>query len=287
MRGGGVTPRDRLLALLNSRRLSPTQRRIGQYLLDNMPKAGFLSSVDLAERAGVSQPSVTRFAVALGFSGYPELREALHLIALGATVAEPAGAVEAGNALQAAVEAEIANLTALRDRLADPTQVRDLGRELATSVPLVVLGTRISAPLAGYFGYGARRIHPDVRLVTGAGSGVAEELLQARSAGGGWVLAFAMPRYPTELVWALRRAREIGLRTAVLADVPMVPFAGDVDVLLYAAASARLVFDSYAAPAALAAVLLQAMADAEPARTRQRLDTHEELAERHGFFTTS
>jgi DNA-binding MurR/RpiR family transcriptional regulator len=94
-----------------------------------------------------------------------------------------------------------------------------------------------------------------------------------------------MPRYPNELIWALRRSRELGLRTAVIADVPIVPFAAEVDVLLHAGVSARLVFDSYAAPAALAAVLLQAVADAEPARTRQRLDTHEQLAERHAFFS--
>jgi DNA-binding MurR/RpiR family transcriptional regulator len=280
-----MTSTDRLLALLNAHRLSPTQRRIGQYLLDNMPTAAFLSSVDLAGRAGVSQPSVTRFAVALGFPGYPGLREALHGMALGTAGTEPAAAE--GNPLQAAIDAEMRNLASLRETLADPDRVRDLGQALATSVPLTVLGSRISAPLATYFGYGARRIHPDVRVVTGAGSGVADELLQAHAAGGTWLLAFAMPRYPTDLVWALRRARELGLRTAVVTDVPMVPFAGEADMLLCAGVSARLVFDSHAAPAALAAVLLQTMADAEPARTRQRLDTHEQLAERHAFFSGS
>src|SRR5262245_31622223 len=162
-----VTSRDRLLALLNAHRLSPTQRRIGQYLLDNMPDAAFLSSVELAERAGVSQPSVTRFAVALGFPGYPGLRDALRQVALGDAGAAPAPAAPVENSLQEAIDADIRHLTGLREALADPSRVRDLGRVLATSVPLAVLGSRISAPLAGYFGYGARRIHPDVRVITG------------------------------------------------------------------------------------------------------------------------
>ena len=40
--------------------LSPGQRRIAQYLIENITEAAFLSITDLAERVGVSQPSVTR-----------------------------------------------------------------------------------------------------------------------------------------------------------------------------------------------------------------------------------
>src|ERR1700753_2404957 len=107
-RGQSVTA-DALLTLLDGRRLSPAQRRIAQYLLDHMPDAAFLSSVVLARRAGVSQPSVTRFAAALGFSGYPAFRDALREIALdvpvagGAPASGPAAADGAGNPMQAAV----------------------------------------------------------------------------------------------------------------------------------------------------------------------------------------
>lgn len=273
------SPTERLLALFNGHRLSPIQRRIAQYLLDHMPEAAFLSSVDVAERVEVSQPSVTRFAMTLGFSGYPALREALRPIALSA----PDSPEDVRrNGLQAAVDAEIRNLTALRDMLADPAPVLELGRELSASTPVTVLGPRISGPLAAYFAYGAKRIHPDVRLA-GSGSAVNDDLLQSREAGGAWVLAFAMPRYAAELRAALRCARALGLRTAVISDV-LTPFASDVDVLLQAGVGSRLVFDSYAAPTVLATVLLQAMADADPDRTQRRLDAYEQLAERHGFF---
>jgi DNA-binding MurR/RpiR family transcriptional regulator len=280
------SPTDRLMALFHGHRLSPAQRRIAQYLLDHMPDAAFLSSVDVAERVGVSQPSVTRFAVALGFPGYPGLREALRPIALSTGGAAGSPEEVTGNGLQAAIDAEIRNLEALRELLSDPTQMLALGRDLAGSVPLTVLGPRISAPLAEYFVYCAKRIHPDVRLAAGSASMVADELLQSREAGGGWVLAFAMPRYAVELVTALRKARQLGLRTAVVADAPMVPFAGEVDLLLPAGVTARLVFDSYAAPMVLATAILQAMADAQPERTQRRLDAHERLTDQLAVFTT-
>jgi DNA-binding MurR/RpiR family transcriptional regulator len=281
-RGEGV-PADALLMLLDGRRLSPAQRRIAQYLLDHMPDSAFLSSVALARRAGVSQPSVTRFAAALGFSGYPALRDALRGIALESPLPGPPGAAGnqpegPGNSMQAAVAAEIANLRALHALLADTRAVTELARELTASVPLAVLGQRISAPLAQYFAYAARRIHPDVRCLTYGGSVVFDALLHVSEAGGKWLVGFALPRYPAETVQALRFARRLGMRTAVITDVRLVPFAGDADVLLPAGVGGRLLFDSHAAPAVLAAVIVQAMADAEPARARARLRQHEQLS---------
>ncbi|HEY1675069.1 MAG TPA: MurR/RpiR family transcriptional regulator [Streptosporangiaceae bacterium] len=303
---GHAVPADALLVLLDGRRLSPAQRRIAQYLLDHMPDSAFLSSVVLARRAGVSQPSVTRFAAALGFSGYPAFRDALRTIALDApgaptlagatglhltgTGGRPgprgpaAGRDDAGHPMQAAVADEIANLQALHELLADPRVVTGLARELVTSVPLAVLGLRISAPLAEYFSFAARRIHPDVRCLTFGGSVVFDALLHVSEAGGKWLVAFALPRYPAETVQALRFARRLGMRTAVISDVRFVPFAGDADVLLPAAVGTRLLFDSHAAPAVLAGVIVQAMADADPERAQERLREHEQLSAGQGVF---
>jgi len=298
-RGGVNVSGDALLALLGGRRLSPAQRRIAQYLLDHMPASAFLSSVALAQRAGVSQPSVTRFAAALGFSGYPALREALRVIALGPAGPADAGspvqgagpglqsrgpAAGTGHPMQAAAAAEIAHLQALHQALADPRAVTELGRELAASLPLAVLGHRISAPLAEYFAYAARRIHPDVRCLTFGGSVVFDALLHVSEAGGRWLFAIALPRYPAETVQALRFARRLGMRTAVLTDVRFVPFAGDADVLLTAGVGNGLVFDAHAAPAVLAAVIVQAMADAEPGRARARLHQYEQMSAGQGVF---
>ncbi|MFI5953697.1 MurR/RpiR family transcriptional regulator [Cryptosporangium sp. NPDC051539] len=281
------TPTERLLALFDRHRLSPTQRRIAQHLLDHLPEAAFASSVDLAGRVGVSQPSVTRFAVALGFSGYPDLQRALRPIAMSAmnsAADRPDPLTVRRNELQAAVDAEIRNLQVLRQTLVDPARVVSLGASLAASSPLTVLGARISAPLADYFGYAAKRIHPDVRVLTSGGSAVHDGLLQARQAGGTWVLAFVLPRYADETIDALRHARKTGFSTAVVTDAPIAPFADEVDVLLAAGVGTRLVFDSYAGPVTLSAVLLQAMADAEPARTQARLEAYEQMAEDVGFF---
>ncbi|WP_406863632.1 MurR/RpiR family transcriptional regulator [Streptomyces sp. HUAS MG47] len=282
-----ATPADRVRALFGGHRLSPGQRRIAQYMTDHLTEAAFLSITDLAERVGVSQPSVTRFATSLGFSGFPALREALQPIALKAVAAAPESAdvrADRGNELQAAVDAEIDNLESLRRVLADTDQVLDVGRELARSMPLTVLGLRISVSLAEYFAYAARRIHPDVRVVTRGGSVSYDALLQSREAGGTWVLAFAMPRHAKETLAALRAARRIGLKVALITDLALGTLVDEADVVFTAGTGSRLVFDSYAAPQLVAASLLQAMADADPERTQRRLEGYEQAADQHSFF---
>ncbi|MFF8606570.1 MurR/RpiR family transcriptional regulator [Streptomyces sp. NPDC015346] len=280
-----ASPAERVRSLFGGHRLSPAQRRIAQFLIDHLTEAAFLSITELAERVGVSQPSVTRFASSLGFSGYPALREALQPIALSAVAGAPAGGEERlRNELQSAVDAEIENLTSLRRVLADPDRILDIGRELARSVPLTVLGLRISVSLAEYFAYAARRIHPDVRVVTRGGSVAYDALLQAREAGGTWVLAFAMPRHANETLAVVRAARDAGLSVALITDLALGPLVDEADVVFTAGTGSRLVFDSYAAPGVLSAAILQAMADADPERTQIRLEKYEQAAEQHHFF---
>ncbi|MEU1782327.1 MurR/RpiR family transcriptional regulator [Streptomyces abikoensis] len=283
--GAEPPPADDVRALFGGHRLSPAQRRIAQYITDHLTEAAFLSITDLAERVGVSQPSVTRFATSLGFNGYPALREALQPIALNAVAGAPEVRAESRrNELQAAVDAEIANLESLRRVFADTDRILDVGRELARSVPLTVLGLRISVSLAEYFAYAARRVHPDVRLVSRGGSVAYDALLQSREAGGTWVLAFAMPRHAKETLAAVRAARGAGLRVALITDLTLGPLVDEADVTFTAPTGSRLVFDSYAAPGVLCAALLQAMADADPERTQLRLEKYEQAAEQHAFF---
>ena len=273
---------EQVLGLLDGRRLSPAQRRIGQFLIDHLAEVVFMSSVDLADRVGVSQPSVTRFATALGFSGYPALRDALKGIVLGSVGESPEEVRR--NEFQAAIAAEQANLEALQRLATTPDRLIETGRLLAASNPLVVLGLRLSLSVAHYFAYSAQRIHPDVRLISSAGTTADDALLQARQAGATWMVAFLLPRYAQEALTAIDHARELGLKVALVTDNPLVPFAGSADVLLPAGVGSRLVFDSHAAPMVLASLLVQAIADAAPERTQARLEAHESLSESRGFY---
>jgi DNA-binding MurR/RpiR family transcriptional regulator len=278
----GAGASSRLLALFEGRRLTPTQRRIGQQLVEHAGQAAFLSSGEVAELAGVSQPSVTRFATALGFDGYPALRRVIRTLVTGVPSETPAEARR--NEWQRAVESEVANLHGLAEALADPAPITQAARLLVASRPLVVLGLRAAAPLASYFGYFGAKVHPDVRVIDAGGSTVEDTLEQAKTAGATALVGFVLPRYPQESLEALRAARRLGLATVTVTDTPMSPLAEESTVLLHAAVGSRLVFDSHAAPMVLAMVLLQAMCDAAPAEAQSRLEEFEYQAAARQLF---
>jgi DNA-binding MurR/RpiR family transcriptional regulator len=282
-------PSARLLRLLEGHRLTPTQRRIAHALVRHAAEAPFLSSVEVAELAGVSQPSVTRFAVALGYDGYPGLRRRLRELGLAETAGQGGAPTEASageaacNEQQRAVLAEIENLRHLADLLADPEPAARAARLLAVSVPLPVLGLRAAAAQARGFAYFAAKVHPDVRLLDEGGSMLADRIERAASAGATTLLCFALPRYPRELMEALEVARDCRLTVVTVADSAFAPVARMSDLLLPAAVGSSLVFDTACAPMMLGRVLLQAMCDELPG-AEARLEAAEQAAAARGLF---
>ena len=57
--------------------LSKGQKRIANFLKEHYDNAVYLTASKLGEIAGVSESTVVRFAIELGFDGYPKLQEAL------------------------------------------------------------------------------------------------------------------------------------------------------------------------------------------------------------------
>jgi DNA-binding MurR/RpiR family transcriptional regulator len=296
-----------LLAIVDGVRLTPTQRRIAHCLFEHAPAVAYLSAAEVADLAAVSQPSVTRFAIALGYDGYPALRRALRTPAAGADGRLANGAdgtpatSQAGqpgragqgdevtrNDLQRAVRDEIDNLHRLADRLADGSVDRraiDIAATaLAASRPLPVLGLRTAAPLAAYFGYFAAKVVPEVRVLDHGGSLLTDRLEQARAAGATAMLGIVLPRHPRESLAALREAHAAGLTVVALTDSPIGEVADAADITLHARVSPDLVFDLHAAPMALSMILLQAICDAAPARTQARLEAFDASAARRDLF---
>ncbi len=60
-----------------SMHFSKSQRMLASYLVDHCDKAAFLTANKLGEAVGVSESTVVRFAVRLGYEGYPELQRAV------------------------------------------------------------------------------------------------------------------------------------------------------------------------------------------------------------------
>ena len=77
-------PSDRndLLILLEEKydTFSKSHKLIASYINNHFEKAAFLTAAKLGGTVGVSEATVVRFAVQLGYNGYPKLQKVLGML---------------------------------------------------------------------------------------------------------------------------------------------------------------------------------------------------------------
>src|SRR5512141_469793 len=61
----------------NYKDLTKSEKQIADYLRKNQEESAFLSAGELADRLGLSEATLVRFARSLGFDSYPAMREVL------------------------------------------------------------------------------------------------------------------------------------------------------------------------------------------------------------------
>ena len=78
-RGRVMANTNDLLNRINSKysSMSKGQKLLATYITDNYDKAVFLTAAKMGETVGVSESTVVRFAMSLGYKGYPEFQKAL------------------------------------------------------------------------------------------------------------------------------------------------------------------------------------------------------------------
>lgn len=271
-------------SILEGHRLTPVQRRIAQTLAAHLARADYLTTSELAELAGVSQPSVVRFATALGYSGYAELRRALRDLGSGERHQQDPGAL---NKYQLAISEEIANLSRLSALLADGSQLERIGSILAASKPLVIVGVRASQALARYAAFYARKVHPYVLVVEEAGSSAVDQLHEARQAGASAMLAVAMPRWPRDLIPLLETGRRLGYCMVGLTDQSGSPTLDYMDYSLLVPVGMTLLYDTHAAALLALSLLVEATADADPSAAEVLMEAFESRASTYQYFLKS
>ena len=70
--------RDILVALQdNGMKFSKGQRKIASFITESYDRAAFMTANKLGKTVGVSESTVVRFAVELGYDGYPSMQKAM------------------------------------------------------------------------------------------------------------------------------------------------------------------------------------------------------------------
>lgn len=215
---------------------TPAEKKIARAMLASYPFSGLESISSLAETAGVSAPSVVRFARTLGFNGYREFQERLKREIrvreesnLSQAEARPPGQEPLFDAARSAYHSGI-----------DQTFDAVIGDDLDSAVGLLAR-TKNSVALVGatYTGYIAdiflaqlAPARPGVVRLAENPLVAADQLVDLKR--GDVLVAFDVRRYEPAIADIVRIGKELGLTTIVLTDPWLSPAAALADHVLTA-----------------------------------------------------
>ena len=246
---------------LTGKKLSKSHRLIADYIVDHYDKAVFMTAAVLGDIVGVSESTVVRFAVALGYEGYPQLQHALQELVRHRLTAvqrfEMSSDMEESAVLSTVLKADMLNIRHTADAV-DEKAFAEVVSKMLSAKSIYILGLRSAAPLAQFFAYYLSFIFDDVRLVAASSTDVFESI--ARIKKDDVLIGISFPRYSTRTLEAMRFAQECGAEVIGITDGMMSPLYRQADICLTARTDMASFVDSLVAPLSLVNALLVALA---------------------------
>ncbi|MFT8352833.1 MurR/RpiR family transcriptional regulator [Clostridium saccharoperbutylacetonicum] len=242
-------------------RLSKGQKLIAEYILKNYDKAAFMTAAKLGISVGVSESTVVRFAIELGFSGYPKLQKALQeLIKNKLTTVQRLELrndyYTDGDALKGVLKADMENIRATLEKINENT-FEDVVKNIFEAKRIYIIGLRSSTALAEFLGFYLNIILQNVKIVSYGISDVFEQMINVGD--GDLVIGIGFPRYAAKTIDALEFAQDRGAKVVALTDSLLSPLASKADYTLIAQSNMASFVDSLVAPMSVINALIIAV----------------------------
>ena len=282
-----ITDRDALTRAVTNKigSLSEAQRRIALFILNHYARVPFMTTTELAQAAGSSQSSVTRFVSGLGFDSFSDFTVALSQIVLGEInetipaerFARARGAARLGDL----IDAEIRHLDGLQQILRSEAFTQCTQR-LSEAPRTVVAGFGAAASIAVHVHLYLSRIQPGVTCVTELSSPIITESVHLGT--GDCAIMFAVPRYVKDAIILMQLLADRGVHLLLVTDrsgTDLVPTANDIMVVPITNGPTTAV---PAAMLTLGGLLVEAVALLKPERTMTHLQVFETMAASSALF---
>lgn len=241
---------------------SKGQKLIANYIVNHYDKAAYVTAAKLGEICGVSESTVVRFAIELGFDGYPKLQKVLQeLIKSKLTSVQrievSSNRINEDNILKSVLQSDMEKIKITLDQV-NHNDFNEIVETILTAKRIFILGVRSSATLASFLGFYFNLIFDNVRLVhTTSVSEMFEQIIRAQA--GDVVIGISYPRYSKRTIKAMLFAKKQGAKTIALTDSAESPVAQSADMSLFARSDMASFVDSLVAPLSLINALIVAI----------------------------
>ena len=266
---------------------SKGQKLISSYILENYDKAAYMTAAKLGAIVKVSESTVVRFAIELGFEGYPEFQHSLQEIVR--TKLTSFQRIEVTNNLIGDGDVLTKVLNSDQDKIKHTLEEIDRAAfesavdKLVAAENIYVLGMRSSATLASFFAHSLGMIFDRVKLVqTGSGSEMFEQIMNIGE--GDVMIAISFPRYSKKLINAVNYAKHRGANIIAITDSTMSPIAPQASELLLARSDMASFVDSLVAPLSIINAIIVAVSRRKQDELTERLRKLEDIWDEYDVY---
>ena len=279
---------DILMLLQNhAPNFSKGQRLIARYITESYDKAAFMTASRLGKTVGVSESTVVRFAVELGFDGYPSLQKAMQEMVVNRLTSVQRIEVTKDrigdqDILSMVLQADMDRLRQTGETV-DRKEFRAAVDAILNARRVYILGVRSTAVLANFLGYYLNYMFRDVHVVTA--SGMSEMFEQIVGVGpGDAVIAYSFPRYSTTTVKGAQYCRSTGATVVGLTDSRLSPLGQNSDHVLVAKGDMVSLVDSLVAPMSVTNALIVAIAAQKEKELAKTFNNLEHIWEEYNVY---
>ncbi len=267
---------------------SKGQKLIANYILSHYDKAAYLTASKLGAYVGVSESTVVRFAIELGYEGYPEFQHSLQEIIRNRLTSFQR--IEVTNSL-------IGNNEDILDKvlLSDAEKIRrtleevdhasfeEAVEKIVSANRIYIIGVRSSSSLASFLNFNFRMIFDNVKFIqTTSGSEIFEQIMQIKE--GDVMIAISFPRYSKRIINAVEYARSKNANVVALTDSKVSPIAAYSNQLLIAQSDMISFVDSLVAPLSIINAIVMAVSRKKQKEVTERLRILEEVWDQYEVY---
>ena len=211
--------------------LSPKKKHIADFIIKDYKKIFLMTAREIAHECKVSEPTIIRFTVDLGFSGYIEFVQYMKgLLHIELTSVERFLKASHQSDEMITIRKYCQNAIRNLERLMSSVSEKDLkkvARTVYKADVVYVVGYRASASLAYYFGYLLKRIRENVFIDTTLSWELMDSII--RNAKSRLMFVIAFPRYPRKTIELLEYAKKYNVEIIGLSDTPKSPIVNLAD----------------------------------------------------------
>lgn len=256
------------------------ERKLAAAILSDYPYAGLSSIQDLAARSEVSAPSISRFMIKIGLTGYQEFQRSL-IAELKDGDRSPVEVHERGRHIEGDYLSDFLAKASTQMAIAGDAITEEQFNRVCTLLAspkhsVYVIGGRISDTIAAHLSFHLRQARGGVYHLPGDPESWPDYLLQMKAGDVFFVVDFR--RYQPSLAQLAALAHnERNARVMVMTDKWISPVARHASDVLPVPIESGTLWDTYSSALAVIEAIVTRIAEDSWAHTRDRIETWDKL----------